>query len=333
MRTCRNLFERVIATDNLFAAWSDARRGKRRRPDVARFELDAESRLLDLRRLLLSGEWRPGRYRTHVLREPKKRLIAAAPFADRVVHHAIHRVIEPPLTRRFLPGTFACRPGFGTHRGVLAFRGGLLRHRFVARLDIRRYFLEVDHRVLLAVLGRTIRDRRMMELLARILSSGAALYSDPRVLDALGVGAVYRPSPAKGLPIGNLTSQLFANLYLDGLDHFVKRERKVAGYCRYMDDVVLFGDRKGELRDHLDACVDWLTRERRLEAHRLVVTRTEGEHRFLGHVVSRAGIRPRARTVKRLVRRAREKGRLAGSERRRDEWERELVANVRAVSL
>ncbi len=169
--------------------------------------------------------------------------------------------------------------------------------------------------------------------MGRILAGGSALYADPRTLDVLGVRDVYRPSPSKGLPIGNLTSQLFANLVLDGLDHFAKRARKVPVYVRYLDDVVLFGDRKGEVRASAEACAEWAARERRLEVHTEGIrpVKTEGEHRFLGAVVSRAAIRPRAKTLKRMAARMRERARAAIDAGEPDAWIRELKANVAAL--
>lgn len=335
MRTARCLYPRVAALDNLLAAFRDARRGKRRKREVAAFECVAESEVCALHRELDSDTWMPGGYRTHVIREPKKRLIAAAPFRDRVVHHAVHRVLAPVLMRRFVADSFACRTGFGTHRAVLQFRALLRRHRFVARLDVRRCFLEIDHRVLQAIIGHTVRDARLMALLDRVLASGRSLYADPAVLDALGVRGVYQPSPHKGLPIGNLTSQLFANVYLDGLDHFVKRDLRVPGYARYLDDLVLFGDDRRVLRDQAWACVRWLAQERRLEMHTEGArpVSTAGEHRFLGQVVSRGGSRPRARTLKRLTARLRHRATLAITAEQREAWAIEARANLRALWL
>jgi hypothetical protein len=325
----------VVAPENVAAAHREAARGKRRRPDVAELALHVEEQLADLQRALAEDRWQPGGYRLHILREPKARLIAAAPFRDRIVHHAVHRVLAPCLIRRFTADTYACLPGRGTHRAVLRFRGELRRYPWVARLDIQRYFLEIDWDVLLAVIRRTVRDAALLGLLERILGSGAGLYTAPEVLEALGVAGRYQPAPRKGLPIGALTSQLFANVYLDGLDHFAKRELKVPAYIRYMDDVVLFGRTAAEVRDAAAGCAAWLRAERAVSVHpgggRPV--RAGQTHLFLGHVVSREGCRIQGRTVRRLVARTMADMRAAEDARGLAEAEARLFAAVRSLAV
>jgi hypothetical protein len=335
MRTVTRLHPRIVAPGNVAEAYREAARGKRRRPDVAAFALRAEEALADLQRELAEDRWRPRGYSVHVVREPKARLIAAAPFRDRVVHHAVHRVLAPCLIRRFTADTFACLPDRGTHRAVLRFRGELRRNAWLARLDVQRYFLEIDWDILLAVVGRTVRDRPLLGLLERILGSGAGLYTDPAVLAALGVSGRYVPAPRKGLPIGALTSQLFANVYLDGLDHFAKRELKVPGYLRYMDDVVLFGRTAVEVRAAAAACAAWLREARALAVHpgcgrAIPAAQT---HRFLGHVVSRQGCRVHGRTVRRLVARTMAGVRAAEDARALVELEARLHAEVRSLAV
>ncbi|MEM7246744.1 MAG: reverse transcriptase domain-containing protein [Acidobacteriota bacterium] len=303
MRSHARLFERIATPENLWAAHDEARKGKRRRGDVAAFGLAAEVELASLVDQLATGRWHPLGHRLHVLRDPKPRLIAAAPFRDRVVHHGIHRVIAPILTRRFLPESFACLPGRGTHRAVLAFQDGLRKHRFIARLDVQRYFLEIRWDVVLRIVRRTIRDERLLGLLETVLRSSAGLYDDPELLAELGLIDRYRPESRKGLAIGSLTSQLFANLVLDGLDHFAKRELKVPKLVRYMDDIVLFGDRRGLLGEQAGACSEWLSKERSLVVHPGGghPASTRQTFRFLGHVVSRMERRVGARTLRRLM--------------------------------
>ena len=302
MRTHRHLYSRVIHPRNLWAAYLDARRGKRRRPPVAAFALYEEEALEDLHAALVSGRWRPRGYRVKVISEPKKRLISAAPFSDRVVHHAIHRVLAPVLTKRFIADSYACLPGRGTHRAILQFQQGLRRHPWMARMDIERYFLEVDWDVLLGVIGRTVRDRRLMALLERVLASGEGLYARPDVLDALGLVGRYVPRSQKGLPIGNLTSQLFANVYLDGLDHYAKRELKVPAFCRYMGDIVLFGPSRAVVRRWAQACESWLGSERLLTVQPGCdrVMETGQTFRFLGYTVTRRTRRISGRTLRRM---------------------------------
>ena len=303
LRTYRNLHAKVISHANIRAAFLEACRGKRRRPDVAAFAMEQEVRLARLARALETGSWRPGGYRLFAIREPKPRLIAAAPFPDRIVHHAVHRVLAPLLCRRFMPESFACLPGRGSHRAVLSFQQGLRRHAWLVRLDMKRYFLEIRWEILLSIIGRSVRDSELLALLEIILCSGAGLYQQPRVLESLGLARAYNPEPRKGLPIGNLTSQIFANVYLDGLDHFARRQLKVPHYIRYMDDVVIFGERRGQVREWAEACTCWLAERRRLETHRdrQRPLRTPQTFRFLGHVVSRDERRITQRTVRRML--------------------------------
>lgn len=237
----RNLFGAVCSDDNLRAAWREARRGKRYRRDAAAFALDEERERRALVQALRSGRWRPAGFRVWPIRDPKPRLIAAAPFRDRVVHHALHRVIAPHIERGFRPESYACLARRGAHRAVIAFQAALRRWPVVARLDARRYFLEIRWPIVRSLVARRVADRGVLALVDAVLASGAGVYADPAVLSIVGLRDAYTPEPAKGLPIGALTSQLFANQYLDGLDHFAKRSLRVAAYLRYMDDVVLFG--------------------------------------------------------------------------------------------
>lgn len=302
MARAEGLFARLVERENVWRAWLDARRGKARRPDVARFARHATAEVDRLAAALAAEAWRPGGYRRFIIRRPKPRLIAAAPFRDRVVHHAIHRVLAPVLTRRFASESYACLPGKGTHRAVLRFQAGLRHHRAVVRLDVRRYFLEIDWAVLMAIIARSVNDPPLMRLLAQVLDSGRHLYRDPTTLSSLGLLDDYAPAPDKGLPIGNLTSQLFANLYLDAIDHRIKRRHRAPAYVRYMDDLAIFGDDRARLREQAADVIEWLGRERRL------TLRVKGggplstrhAHTFLGYTVTRDARRVARRTVRRV---------------------------------
>lgn len=299
-RRATRLFARIVDPVNIDAAWRATRRGKRRSVGAATFAVREEHAVHTVAVLLAAGRWRPGEYRTWIIRRPKPRLIAAAPFADRVVHHAIHRVLAPVLLRSFITDTYACLPGRGTHRAVLRFQQGLRNFRWVARVDVRRYFLEVDHRIALELIAHRVDDPPLFRLLEHILASGARLYADAAIHSALGLEGAYEPAPGKGLPIGNLTSQLVANVYLDGADHFAKRVLGVPLYLRYMDDMVLFGDHHGELCRQVAALIDWLARERRLEARPKgeAAMSTRGAYTFLGYTVDRARRRVAGRTLR-----------------------------------
>jgi retron-type reverse transcriptase len=245
MKRVGNLWEQVTSFGNLLAAARAAAAGKRQRPDVARFLFNLENELVRLHTELIDDSYRPGSYRTFKLRELKPRLISAAPFRDRVVHHALTRVLEPIFEKRFVPDSYACRKGLGTHRALAAARKASRQHRFVLKCDVRKYFASIDHQVLKNLLARPIKCRPTLALAARIIDG-----SNPQEQ-----AAAYFPGDdlftpyerRRGLPLGNQTSQFFANVYLNPLDHFIRRTLQPAAYVRYVDDFLLFGDDKREL--------------------------------------------------------------------------------------
>lgn len=229
----------------LHAAWRTYRSGKRRRREVALFELDAELHLLHLARRFKTGSYRHGDYRLIEIRNPKPRLIAAASVADRVVHTAVYRALAPFFNQRLIDDAYACLPGRGSHRAILRFKEYQARFPFMMHLDIRAYYPHIRHDILANLLIPRLRDRQWRPLLDEILNSGARFYSKTRVRDfyrlALkNAGEPVSEQPKCGLPIGNLTSQWWGNWYLNGLDHFAKRSLKARGYIRYMDDMVFF---------------------------------------------------------------------------------------------
>jgi retron-type reverse transcriptase len=261
-RRHRHLFDRIADFANLLAAYRLARKAGRDKPGPAKFDYELEAELWRLRAELSGGRYRPGPYRSFHVHEPKRRLISAAPFRDRVVHHAVVRVIEPILERRFITDSYACRKGRGTHVAVDRAHAWVRRYRYCLRADIVRFFPSVDHEVLMRTVHRVIGCRRTLELLRVILGSGAHVLRDefPRTLffgdDLL---ALLRP---RGLPIGNLTSQFLANVHLDPLDHFVKETLRVRAYVRYADDFRLFAESKQELHNHRRAMERFLARLR-----------------------------------------------------------------------
>jgi hypothetical protein len=236
----------VAGWDNLFLAAAKARRGKTRRPDVEDWWLGREKHLRNLREALLAGAYQPGGYRFFEVFEPKRRIIAAAPFADRVVHHALCNVLAPALERRFIARSFSCQKGKGTTAARECCRILANRHAFVLKCDVRKFFPNIDHAVLLALLAPFLRCRGVWELVQKILASFQTGGDVPAPLFANDdwVAAGMRP---RGLPIGNLTSQLWGNFYLDELDHWVTEAERHGAYLRYTDDFLLFGDDKARL--------------------------------------------------------------------------------------
>jgi len=304
MRRFGSLFDDVVSAANLWQGWREFRRGKRNRPSVRAFEPRADRHVQRLHRELASGIYRPGEYRLRAILEPKRRLVAAAPVPDRVVHHAIHRVLAPRLDRRLIDTTFACREGFGTHRAILAFVDALHRHRFVLLLDVRHYFLSIDRALLLGVMASRLKDTPLLDLLRTVAESGAGLYRRRGVPDLLSLEPSFPPDGC-GLPIGNLTSQWWGNHYLDGFDHFVKRQLKVPHYQRYMDDLALFADSAPSLEKARDAAREWLWKERHLNLKNPAARprSTQRIFTYLGYRVSRAGAWPTLAIFRRMQRR------------------------------
>ncbi len=238
--------EALAEWDNLYLAADRARRGKRRRPDVEDWWRRRETELAALRDELLSGTWQPGPYRLFTIHEPKRREIAAAPFRDRVVHHALCNRLAPVLERRFIARSFSCQVGKGTTAARAACRQLTNHHLYVLKCDVRKFFPSLDHAMLREKLARWVVCPGTLTLIDRILGS---FRSGPELPPTWFAGddllSSLRPH---GLPIGNLTSQLWGNFYLDDLDHWIIETQQHGAFIRYTDDFLLFGDDKARLR-------------------------------------------------------------------------------------
>ncbi len=246
--------EGVASLENLTAAARLARRGKSRRPDVEDFFVHRETNLLRLHEQLRDGTWRPGEYHLFTIREPKRRLIAAAPFADRVVHHAMCRLMAPRLERRFIARSFSCQIGKGTTAARDCVRRMVNARRYVLKCDVRKFFDSIPHAILQERLWRHLRCAGIREIIRYLLASYAA-------------------TPGRGLPIGNLTSQLWGNFILDDMDHWITEAKGHGEYARYTDDFLLFSDDKAAL---------WSLREGIMEQlHAVGLTLAEPKSRLL----------------------------------------------------
>lgn len=258
-----NLIERIAERDNLLLAFWKAARGRRASREVVAFQRGLDARVASMAAQILAGDIPVGKFTSFPIRDPKPRQIFAPAFAERVLHHAIMNVCEPRLDRYLIADTYACRRGKGTSAALDKAQQLVRRYRFVLKLDIAGYFEHIDHVRLLAMIARLWKDRALLALLARIVGSHAV-------------------HPGKGLPIGTLTSQHFANLYLGALDHFCKQQLQCRGYVRYMDDFLLFADDRDVLRGWLLRLKRWLAEELQLELKVPIVAPTARGVAFLG---------------------------------------------------
>lgn len=269
--------------DNLLASWRAAAAGKRGAPAAARFEYRLAEQLLRLQHTLQHGRWQPGRYTRFVVHEPKHRIISAAPFADRVVHHALMRVAAPRFERNFSPHSFANRTGLGTLAAVEAVATLCRRHAWALRLDVQQHFPSIDHTILLARLQQRIAEPGLRTVVQRVLAGGQAPADEaaaPVYLPGDDLLAALRP---RGLPIGNLTSQAWSKVYLDPLDQFITRTLGCRAYARYVDDMVLLHDDPRTLAAWGQAVRAFALQ--RLRLHSAQVQPVQAGVPWLGHVV------------------------------------------------
>ena len=253
-----NLYEQVCSWQNLREAHRKAARGKRSKSPAASFEIRLADNLLELEQELRAFTYQPGAYHSFYIHEPKRRLISAAPFRDRVVHHALCNVIEPIFERSFIDDSYANRVGKGTHRALDRAQQFAQRFPYVLQCDLKQFFPSIDHAVLRDVLARKIPDADVLWLVDRILASGVGVLSEEYAMVYFPGDNLFAINRPRGLPIGNLTSQFWANCLLNPFDHFVKRELRCKGYARYVDDLLLFADDKAMLWDWRDAIVERL---------------------------------------------------------------------------
>ncbi len=309
------LFQQVATFDALYRASKRAIRGKRNKAGAAAFQFSLERELLKLEIELESGTYRTGRYLEIELKRPKKRIVSAAPFRDRVVQNALVEVIGPLFEAGFIDNSFANRIGKGTHRAIKTYERYRNRYRYVLRCDVFRYFPAIDHEVLKCDFRRRISCQRTLELMDVIVDGSNP--QEPVDRHFQGDDLLTPLERTRGLPIGNLMSQFSANLYLDPLDHYAS-EVLAAPYLRYVDDFALFHDNPKVLSIWRDNIASFIG-QRRLQLHqrKTKISPTEEASEFLGIVLHRNGKRSLPeKNVKAF------KGRLKG-----------MVAAVRAGTL
>jgi retron-type reverse transcriptase len=266
VKTYKYLYPSICDFENIYLAYRKARRGKRGKPPAASFERVQDDGLLALQNELQTQTYRPGAYHSFYIHEPKRRLISAAPFRDRIVHHALCRVIEPIWERRFIHDSYANRVGKGNHRALDRCTQFARKYRYVLQCDVRQFFPSVDHEILCYELSRLIRDDQTIWLIDSIIKSGVGVLSEGYELVRFPGDNLLAAERPRGLPIGNLTSQFWANVYMNTFDQFVKREMKCPAYIRYVDDMLFFGDDSSHLSRWKQMVIEKLA-ELRLTIH------------------------------------------------------------------
>lgn len=302
MRVYTKLFDKIINAENLFSAWDEFKLGKRNKSDVLVFEKNLEQNIFALHRELVSKAYRHGAYSNFYIYDPKLRHIHKATVRDRVLHHAIFQILNPIFEPTFISHSFSCRVGKGTHKGVHVLdimlrkvSKNYTQTAYALKCDVRKFFDSVDHTILIKLLQRKMKDLGALWLMEEIIESFAGEFSDLFT--------------RRGLPIGNLTSQLFANVYMNEFDQFMKKELKIKNYVRYTDDFVVASDNENFLKDLVPKIQDFLHNHLNLELHPSKVT--IGTYRrgidFLGYVSFPHYRTLRKRTEKRMLRKLDEK--------------------------
>ncbi|MCL4831440.1 MAG: hypothetical protein KJZ86_03330 [Caldilineaceae bacterium] len=276
----------IYAWENLHAAWRKAARGKRGRGAAAAFEYRLEDNLIQLQAELASETYIPGGYLNFYVHEPKQRLISAAPFRDRVVHHALCNVIEPAFEASFIHHAYANRVGKGTHRALDRCQGWMAQYKYVLPCDLAQFFPSIDHSLLQRTLNRRIQDGAIRRLIGKILHGGVGVHQEELQTLYFPGDDLFAAARPRGLPIGNLTSQFWANCFLNEFDHFITRQLGCGAYLRYVDDFLLFGNSKAELWEWRQAIMERLAHLRlALHQTRAQPQPTAKGLRFLGFVV------------------------------------------------
>lgn len=280
------LIEQVADADNLRLAFHQAQRGKSGKNEVIAYRSNLGANLIRLSGQLFAGRVEVGNYHLFKIYDPKERTVCAAAFDERVMHHALMNVCEPYFERHFVETTYANRTGKGAYKALERAHKAMSRYNYVAKLDVRKYFDNIDHTVLKTMLRRLFKDSTLLAVMDTIIDS-------------------YEVAENKGLPIGNLTSQYFANFYLSGLDHYAKEKLGISVFLRYMDDMLLFGDDRATIDLQVESICRFAEQQLHLAMKPPQIQRTAGGVTFLGYKLRRHSISLTTRSRRRFERKYR----------------------------
>ena len=307
VQTLDNLFERMTEFDRLELAYRNARKGKRYRDEVLRFGNNLDDNLLSIQREVREGTFRFGPYRKHWVYVPKKRVIMALPFRSRIVQWTVYQELNPFYDRQMIEDSYACRDGKGALAAALRLQYWMRQAEskpgnwYTIKLDISKFFYRIDHKTLADILRRRIKDERLMALLEQIINANGERFGLPRYASPEDIEAEDWLTDV-GMPIGNLTSQLFANIYLNELDQYCKHILKIKCYVRYMDDVVIVAPSKEAAQRWKEEIETFLYEHLKLDLNKKTAIRPMGKVEFVGFIISTHELKLRKSTVRRMKR-------------------------------
>lgn len=284
-------FEDIVNIDNLLEAWQEFIRGKRNKPDVQQFSFRLMDNILSLHRDLINYNYKHGRYQCFKINDPKPRIIHKANVRDRLFHHAVYRKLYPFFDKKFISDSFSCRINRGTHKAINRFRSFAYKVSqndtktcWILKCDIKKFFASIDQNILLEILRKHIPDNNIIYLLREIIFS---FYSKN-----LGIG----------LPLGNLTSQFFANVYMNEFDQFIKQKLKIKYYIRYCDDFVILSEHNEYLEKLIPQIDNFLKEKLKLQLHsgKIIIRKDHQGIDFLGYIGFPYHRLLRAKTKKRM---------------------------------
>lgn len=264
MKRCGNLFNTVFSKENLYTAYLDARKGKRKKRATFEFESNLGVNINDLYSRIHDGSYHPDPYFQFKVYEPKERTIHAPSFRDVVVQHAIYRQIYDIFDRTFVNTSFACRKGYGTHKASQYTQNAMRKYDsnlYTLKLDIRKFFYSIDRDILKSFIEKRIKDSRLVDIMMLFTQMEGTI----------------------GIPIGNLLSQIYALIYLNPLDHFIKRNMKIRHYVRYVDDFVLIGLERSAAVNARDTIIDFIRSWLHLELSRSTIQKIKKGINFVGY--------------------------------------------------
>ena len=304
----------LILIENLFQAWNEFKRGKKNRADVQLFERNLEDNLFSLHFTLENKTYKHGDYFSFYVNDPKRRHIHKAKVADRIIHHLLYQYLYNLWDKTFIYDSYSCRLGKGTHKAVkrLELFTGKVSKNYVKpcwtlKFDIKKFFASVDHKILLRLLKLKINDDDILRLIKEVINSFCICHSreSGNLINRQYLWIPHQvrdDNGCKGIPLGNLTSQVFANIYMDELDKFVKHKLKVKYYIRYADDFLLLSDNKKSLKRFINPISEFLQNHLKLELHpnKIILRRLDWGIDFLGYVVLPHYILPRTKTKRRI---------------------------------